>query len=103
MRPGNCARCGEALEERPIFQFQTPRGLAGMCFGCAVRHAPMLKRSVLIALVVGTLLTVINQGDVLLAQPWTGGLLWKIPLTYAVPFIVATIGALGTGRVTPRT
>jgi len=63
----------------------------------------MLKRSVLIALVVGTLLTVINQGDVLLAQPWTGGLLWKIPLTYAVPFIVATIGALGTGRVTPRT
>lgn len=74
-----------------------------MCFGCAVRHAPMLKRSVLIALVVGTLLTVINQGDVLLAKPWTGALLWKIPLTYAVPFIVATIGALGTGRVTPRT
>ncbi len=79
MRPGNCARCGEALEERPIFQFQTPRGLAGMCFGCAVRHAPMLKRSVLIALVVGTLLTVINQGDVLLAQPWTGGCFGRFP------------------------
>jgi len=52
-----------------------------------------------IALTVGTLLTAINQGDVLLAGQWTAELLWKIPLTYAVPFVVATLGALGSRRV----
>jgi len=59
----------------------------------------MLRRSGGIALVVGTLLTAINQGDVLLAGLWPTALLWKVPLTYAVPFVVATLGALGTGRV----
>jgi hypothetical protein len=52
-----------------------------------------------IALVVGTVLTAINQGDVLLAGTWSSSLLWKIPLTYAMPFIVATLGALGNGMV----
>ncbi len=61
----------------------------------------MLRRSALIALVVGTLLTAINQGDVLLAGRWPAALFWKLPLTYAVPFLVATLGALGTGKV-PR-
>jgi hypothetical protein len=99
---GDCARCGRALDERATFQFQTPGGLVRTCLRCAVRDAPTLRRSGLIALVVGTVLTAINQGDVLLAGPWTAGLLWKIPLTYAVPFIVATLGALGTGRVRDR-
>jgi hypothetical protein len=99
---GACARCGQALDERATFQFQTPTGLVRTCLGCAVRDAPTLRRSGLIALVVGTLLTAINQGDVLVAGHWTTGLLWKIPLTYAVPFIVATLGALGTGRVQDR-
>jgi hypothetical protein len=43
---------------------------------------------------VGTALVVLNQGDVLLA--WLGGgtlfpssLGWKVPLTYAVPFLVS--------------
>ncbi len=62
-------------------------------------HAPMLRRSGLIAIVVGTVLTAINQGDMLLAGHWSPALAWKLPLTYAVPFIVATLGALGTGKV----
>ena len=99
---GSCARCGQALEERPAFQFQTPSGVMCTCLGCAVRHAPMLQRSLLIALMVGTLLTAINQGDVLLARQWTAALVWKISLTYMVPFIVATLGALGAGRVPSR-
>ena len=94
-----CARCGQALRKRAAFQFQTPGGLVRTCFGCAVRDARTLRRSCLIALIVGTLLTAINHGDVLLAGHWTAALLWKAPLTYAVPFIVATLGALGTGRV----
>ncbi len=62
-------------------------------------HPPMLHRSGVIALVVGTILTAINQGDVLLAGQWSPALAWKLPLTYAVPFIVATLGALGAGKV----
>jgi hypothetical protein len=59
----------------------------------------MLKRSLAIALVVGTLLVAINQGDALLDARWSGALAWKIPLTYLVPFVVATWGALVNGRV----
>jgi len=62
----------------------------------------MLRRSGQIALVVGTILTAINQGDLLLAGRWVPALLWKLPMTYAVPFIVATLGALGTGKVANR-
>ena len=62
----------------------------------------MLRRSSVIAAVVGTVLTAINQGDVLLSGQWSPALAWKLPLTYAVPFIVATLGALGTGKVPNR-
>lgn len=40
----------------------------------------------------------INQGNLLLAGDVPTTLLWKIPLTYAVPFCVATWGALGNSR-----
>jgi hypothetical protein len=59
----------------------------------------MLRRSGLIAVVVGTILTAINQGDVSLEGHWSPALAWKLPLTFAVPFIVATVGALGTSKV----
>jgi hypothetical protein len=59
----------------------------------------MLHRSLLIALVVGTILLAINQGDVLLGGEWPRALFWKAPLTYLVPFVVATWGALVNGRV----
>jgi len=97
-----CARCGQAFGHRAAYQFQTAGGLARKCLPCALRHAPMLRRSGLIALVVGTVLTAINQGDVLLAGHWPPALVWKLPMTYAVPFIVATFGALGTGKVLTR-
>jgi hypothetical protein len=50
------------------------------------------RRSFLVALVVGTVLNLINQGDALLgAMPvnW-----FKIVLTYFVPYAVATYGAV---------
>lgn len=97
----HCARCGQTFGERVAFQFQMPAGLMHKCLVCALRHPPMLRRSGVIAVVVGTLLTAINQGDVLLAGRWPPALFWKIPLTYAVPLVVATLGALGTGKV-PR-
>lgn|GEM_PF-3001122 len=50
------------------------------------------RRSAYVALVVGTILNVINQGDALLA----GAALdpTKLVLTYMVPYLVATYGAV---------
>lgn len=68
------------------------------CLACALRFWPMLRRSFLTALVVGTLLTAINQGPAIVAGNLPGSLTWKIPLTYCVPFGVATWGALINSR-----
>ncbi len=50
------------------------------------------KRGVVVALLVGTALNCINQGDTFL----TGGPIniWKVALTYIVPFLVSVHGAL---------
>jgi hypothetical protein len=52
----------------------------------------IVRRSLVIAVVVGTILNLINQGDALVA----GGPLmaWKLVLTYCVPYCVATYGAV---------
>jgi hypothetical protein len=60
---------------------------------------PLLKRSVLTALVVGTILTAINQGTVLFSSNIPSALLWKVPLTYCVPFCVATLSVLLNTRM----
>lgn len=54
------------------------------------------RRSLVVALVVGTLLTVINQGDALIAG--SGFSVWKAGLTYCVPYLVATYGAVAAKR-----
>ncbi len=69
-----------------------------MCWRCAVRHGPMLRRSLMTAIVVGTLLTAINQGNIIAGGAFPAALWWKIPLTYCVPFCVATWGALINSR-----
>jgi len=58
----------------------------------------MLKRSLMGCVVVGTALTLINQGDILVAGEWRASFYWKMPLTYATPFIVATLAALLNSR-----
>ncbi len=54
------------------------------------------RRSLMTALVVGSILTAINQGDVILAG-LTPNLL-KIGLNFLVPFCVATHGAVTMKR-----
>ena len=65
---------------------------------CFVRARPVVRRALLTSLVVGTVLTTINQGDALLGGALSGALGWKIPLTYAAPYLVTTWGALGAAR-----
>jgi hypothetical protein len=50
------------------------------------------KHSLLVAFVVGSVLNFINQGDALLTGTHVN--LFKIVLTYVVPYCVATYGAV---------
>jgi hypothetical protein len=64
--------------------------LSEICLCCVSDGIP--RRSFLVALIVGTILNLINQGDALLG----GGHLnvAKLVLTFAVPYCVATYGAV---------
>ena len=59
----------------------------------------MLRRSLITSAVVGTVLVAINQGTAILGDAPADGLAWKIPLTYCVPFLVASWGALSNAWV----
>ncbi len=53
------------------------------------------KKAIYTALVVGTVLTAINHGDVMVSGPAPA--IWKVILTYCVPYGVTTWGAI-TGK-----
>jgi hypothetical protein len=61
-----------------------------VCLFCISDGVP--KRSALVAVVVGTILNLINQGDALLGHRPVD--LVKLILTFLVPYSVATYGAV---------
>ena len=72
-------------------------GTAGGAWRAALavcRNATTLRRTVRIALLVGTILTAINQLDVIIGgdATWLTGV--KVGLNYCVPFIVSNLGVL---------
>ena len=52
---------------------------------------PSVRRSLAVAIVVGTVLNGINQGPEIFGGE--GPVVWKLLLTYAVPFAVASYGS----------
>ncbi len=50
----------------------------------------VVVRGAKVGLIVGTILTAINQGDLILAGKLDVTGAWKIPLTYLVPYCVST-------------
>lgn len=60
-----------------------------------------LRRTCAIALMVGCVLTLINQGDVLIEGHATAGTGVKIVLNFCVPFVVSNLGVI-TGSRTYR-
>jgi hypothetical protein len=68
-------------------------------FGRIVQAGPLrrtfawrtIKRSILIAILVGTVVNGINQGPEMLAGH--APVLWKLALTYLVPFLVVSYGS----------
>lgn len=57
----------------------------------AVFTPPIVQRSLAVALVVGTILNLINQGGALIDG--TGIVYWKLALTWCVPFAVSSFGS----------
>lgn len=56
----------------------------------------IVKRSLRIAIIVGTLLTLINHYDILFGEPVTMARVVKIMLTYCVPYCVSTFASVST-------
>jgi hypothetical protein len=85
LHPRTCDHCDARLRKGWAFAFQArgPRGPdAGQapiregarCVWCALKHPALLRRSLIASVVVGTTLTLLNQGDTLLSGQWNNGL-----------------------------
>ena len=92
-----CDRCRQELRS-VVYEVRAREGKAARCLRCALMYRPTLRRSFVICLIVGTILTAINQGNIIVGGDFPTALLWKIPLTYSVPFCVATTGAVLNAR-----
>lgn len=57
---------------------------------------PSLRRSLLSAVLVGSIVNAINQGPEVLAGGWP--VLWKVAFTYIVPFLVVSYGTFAAFR-----
>ena len=58
----------------------------------------IVLRGLKTGLIVGTILVAINQGDMILSGQLDASAAWKIPLTYLVPYCVATYGSVAAIR-----
>ncbi len=92
--PTGCKHLGRARSYQ--FRRDVPDPL---CLACAVLYRPVLRRAIYVSVVVGTILTIINQDDVLLMGAVTPLVMAKILLTYAVPYSVSTFSALSANRI----
>ena len=67
----------------------------------SARRPAILRRCATIAVVVGTLLTLVNQGDVILSGRGDPSLPLRIIANYLIPFTVSNLGAMSS--LPPRT
>ena len=81
----------------------TDRVVGRICGAVAYCAVPSrVRRTAMIALVVGTILTLLNQGDVILGGTATTATAIKGALNYMVPFIVSNLGLLSGRSTTVR-
>lgn len=96
-RPTRC----DSHRPRQRFRFAGRGSIDERCLRHAVSYPRVRRTAFATALVVGTILTAINQGTVLAAGDFPAALFWKVPLTYCVPYCVATFAALRVALVRP--
>jgi hypothetical protein len=95
--PTSCQHPGCTAEAE--YRFGTAGRAELRCPRHALVYGPVLGRALKVAAVVGTVLCVINQLDVVLTGPLTPMVLAKIGLTYLVPFCVSSYSALAASRL----
>jgi hypothetical protein len=61
---------------------------------------PSVRRSLAVAVIIGTVLNAINQGPEIFSGHWP--IWWKLMLTYFVPFAVASYGSYAAFRSSER-
>lgn len=84
---------GTEPPRRPLPVWRTPQEAAILIVRGATIH-PAAR----IALVVGTLLTVVNQGGVILSGDLGAPTLVRIVANYLIPYVVSSIGFLASFR-----
>ena len=94
-----CACCPPWRAPTLAFTFVTPSGPVTKCLRHAIVHRRLLVTALATAAVVGTILTAINQGNVILSGHFPAILYWKVPLTYCVPYSVSTFSQLRISHV----
>ena len=92
-----CERCSRKLPAGQALLLRgSGAGMARLCLLCALRDPDLVKCSLRVSLVVGTILNLGNQGMRFL-DPATVDV-GKALFTYVVPYAVATYGALANAR-----
>lgn len=89
--PDACPRC----HARPARYGGRRHGASATCWWCFIRSGPVVRRALATALIVGTVLTLINQPALYLHADVTIDRSLRVLLTYSVPYCVTTWGALG--------
>jgi hypothetical protein len=93
-----CAICGRGARYR--FAGAESGNAADLrCLRHALFYPAVFRRAIGVATVVGTILFLINQLDVVLAGHVTALVVAKILLTYLVPFSVSTYSALQINQI----
>jgi hypothetical protein len=98
--PDACSRCQAALR-RARYELRGPLGERVVrCLRCSLSYRPLVRRSLIVAPIVGTILLAINQGNVILAGHFPESLYWKAPRRspIACHYAVATTGAILNAR-----
>ncbi len=86
------------MEEEPRRDGQPAPVLARRSFLSVATEASVIRRALGYAVVVGSVLIAINQGDVILAGEFSLSLLIKSSLTFCVPYCVSTASSVGAIR-----
>lgn len=87
---------GGATSERTPIGSETARGSIAAAIAYCLRP-PHLRRTVMVALVVGTILTLVNQSDAIFAGAVSLAFAAKVAANYVIPFVVSNLGLL-SGR-----
>ncbi len=93
--PALCDRCSRPAR----YGFAARDENRRFCLRHAVLYRPVVQRALRVALVVGTLLFLINQADTVIREGLSPEVALKVSLTYLVPFSVSTYSALQINRL----